>query len=242
MIEGFQIIGTPKSGGVLVVGDHASNLIPASVKLGISSEVLEQHVAWDKGVAEVAAGLCEQFGFAAFLGGVSRLVVDFNRCRDDQSVVPVVSDGIEIAGNVLSLSEHDDRLVRFFDPYHAALEQLLSSTRPDLILSLHSFTSVLRSNSHQQRPWDIGVLYNEYEIASRWAIDALTQFGLVVGDQLPYSGKFLNATMNRHAEGNNIPYFGIEMKQDLVSDKVGVNRFVQILGITSNKIMKNLAR
>ena len=41
---------------------------------------------------------------------------------------------------------------------------------------------------------------------------------MIVGDQLPYSGKLLNATMNRHAESNGIPYVGIEMRQDLVGD------------------------
>jgi predicted N-formylglutamate amidohydrolase len=53
--------------------------------------------------------------------------------------------------------------------------------------------------------------------------------GLNVGDQLPYSGKLLNATMNRHAEGNGIPYLGVEMRQDLVSDTAGQARFAAIL-------------
>jgi predicted N-formylglutamate amidohydrolase len=240
MSEVYKIIGTPKLGGVLIVGDHASNFVPAGVNLGISEEMLERHISWDKGVAEVAAGLCAQFGFAGFLGGVSRLVVDLNRYRVDQSVIPIASDGIVIPGNVMSRSEHDDRITKFFDPYHAKLGQLLLTIRPRLILSLHSFTSALESDPKQQRPWDIGVLYNKYETASRWAIDELTQVGLVVGDQMPYSGKLLNATMNRHAESNDIPYFGIELKQDLVSDEFGIERFIQILGQLCNNIMKKL--
>ena len=52
----------------------------------------------------------------------------------------------------------------------------------------------------------------------------------MVGDQLPYSGRLLNATMNRHAEANGIPYLGIEMRQDLVTSGEGQARFARIIG------------
>src|SRR3546814_9587781 len=64
---------------------------------------------------------------------------------------------------------------------------------------------------------------------ARMAIPMLQAAGLHVGDQLPYSGKLLNATMNRHAEGNGIPYLGIEMRQDLVSDEAGQRKFAGVL-------------
>ncbi|MBU0792860.1 MAG: N-formylglutamate amidohydrolase, partial [Alphaproteobacteria bacterium] len=54
--------------------------------------------------------------------------------------------------------------------------------------------------------------------------------GLIVGDQQPYSGKLLNATMNRHAEAHGRPYLGVEMRQDLVSDAAGQARLAAILG------------
>ena len=40
-----------------------------------------------------------------------------------------------------------------------------------------------------------------------------------MGDNEPYSGKQLNATMDRHAEANGIPYLTIELRQDLVARK-----------------------
>ncbi len=241
MSAAFQIIGTPRQGGVLIVGDHASNNVPASIELGISSAFLEQHIAVDIGVSQVAKGLCQQFGFAAHLGGVSRLVVDLNRDRDDASAIPISSDGIEIIGNALNPAQREARLTAFFDPYHSELERVLKVQRPALILSLHSFTPLLESDPHQKRPWEIGVLYNDYETASLWAIQELAEAGLLVGDQLPYSGKVLNASMNRHAERNKIPYIGIEMRQDLILDPTGIDRFVQILGSICNKIVKRLA-
>ena len=43
--------------------------------------------------------------------------------------------------------------------------------------------------------------------------------GVTVGDNEPYSGKQLNATMDRHAEANGIPYLTIEVRQDLIGRK-----------------------
>jgi predicted N-formylglutamate amidohydrolase len=50
-----------------------------------------------------------------------------------------------------------------------------------------------------------------------------------VGDQEPYSGKLLNATMNRHGEANGIAYLGLEMRQDLIGDPQGVARWCAVL-------------
>jgi hypothetical protein len=83
---------------------------------------------------------------------------------------------------------------------HDALAALLDAAPPALILSLHSFTPSLRSAPEEARPWQVGVLYNADDRAARLAIPLLAAEGLVVGDQQPYSGKLLNATMNRHAE------------------------------------------
>ena len=173
--------------------------------------------------------IAQDASFAAYLGGYSRLVVDLNRDVDDAAAIPAQSDGVLIPGNNLGLSEKIARLERFHRPYHDHLQQLLSQHRPALILSLHSFTPALESKPHEARPWEIGVLYNEQEAASKLAIPFLENAGYLVGDQLPYSGKLLNATMNRHAEANDIPYIGIEMRQDLSSNSDGQARYARIL-------------
>jgi predicted N-formylglutamate amidohydrolase len=109
------------------------------------------------------------------------------------------------------------------------LQQLLSQHRPALILSLHSFTPALESTPQDARPWEVGILYNEQETASKLAIQFIENAGYFVGDQLPYSGKLLNATMNRHAEANNIPYIGIEMRQDISCHPDGQARYARTL-------------
>jgi predicted N-formylglutamate amidohydrolase len=238
--KSYEILGDPVSGGILIVGDHASNHVPGGLQLGLNAYLLQRHIAWDIGVQPVAALLAKEAGFAAILGGVSRLVVDLNRYPHEDAVVPQSSDGIEIPANSLSAFDRQERLDQYFHPYHNALSELIAQTRPSLLLSLHSFTPRLESQPEESRPWEIGVLYNEDDRAARIAIPNLRDAGLNVGDQLPYSGKLLNATMNRHGEGNNLAYLGIEMRQDKVADSDGQAKFAALLADLCRNIAETL--
>jgi predicted N-formylglutamate amidohydrolase len=241
MNDPWVILGQPVSGGILVVCDHASNHVPEEIELGIDRKLLARHIAYDIGVTGVATFLVELSGCAAFLATNSRLVVDLNRYPEDAGAIPVTSDGIEIAGNRLDPAGRQARIDRYFHPYHARLEDLLHHHRPTLILSMHSFTPRLESDPHGHRPWEVGILYNEYETAANYAMERLEGEGLVVGDQLPYSGKMLNATMNRHAEANEIPYVGVEIRQDLVETSVAQERFAAILAEMAQYVAEKLA-
>ncbi len=222
MSEAWVDLGTPVASGVLLIGDHASNYVPADIDLGIDNAMLDQHIAWDIGVAAVAERLVASRAVdAAILGGISRLVVDCNRNEHAPGIIPIASDGHAIPGNALSHDEHLARLERFYFPYHAHIAATLAVTCPTMILSLHSFTPALASHPDEARPWHVGILYNDDERLARIAIPAFAARGLTVGDQLPYSGKLLNHTMNIHAEANAIPYLGVEMRQDGVADAAG---------------------
>jgi predicted N-formylglutamate amidohydrolase len=240
MKPAFEIIGAPKKGGILIIADHSSNNVPGDAALGLSDEILASHIAWDIGVDAVSRLIVQNSGFSAILATNSRLLVDLNRYEDEAAVVPVRSDGIDIAGNKLSSKERGKRLELYYRPYHDAITSCLLRNRPRLILSLHSFTPKLASNPDQARPWEIGVLYNDDNRAACAAIPLLTDYGFNVGDQLPYSGKLLNATMNRHAEANGIAYLGIEMRQDLVGDGAGQARFAAILSDVCHKVIETL--
>ena len=219
--DSHRLVGTPRFGGILVVADHASNRVPGDINLGIDPALLMQHIAVDIGVREVAETMAQQAGIAAYLCNTSRLVCDCNRDEGAPAIIPIASDGHAIPGNDLSHEAHEARLNRFFRPYHAALAEQLNAAPPALILSLHSFTPRLASDPAQQRPWQVGVLYNADDRAARVAIPLLEAEGLFVGDQQPYSGKLLNATMNRHAEAEGRPYLGIEVRQDQIGDAAG---------------------
>lgn len=224
---------------LLIVADHASAHVPVDIDLGIDAALLGNHIALDIGVAEVVTLLAEQLGCMAIMGGISRLVIDLNREEDAPGLLPVMSDGHAIPGN--RQADLAERMIRFHHPYHHQVGRLLEDMASPFILSVHSFTPRLASDPVQERPWDIGVLYNEDDRAARIAIPLLEEAGLHVGDQLPYSGKLLNATMNRHAEGNGIPYLGVEIRQDLVADEVGHRRFAEILGPVALECRRLLA-
>ena len=243
MSEAWRQLGTPRAGGILLIADHASAHVPPDIDLGIDRALLREHIAIDLGVAEVAALLVEASVVdTAILGGVSRLVVDCNRDADAPGAVPIASDGHAIPGNALDHAGREARIARFFRPYHDHIAAVIAAHRPAMILSLHSFTPTLASDPAQARPWHVGVLYNEDARLAPGAIAALGDEGLIVGDQLPYSGKLLNATMNRHAEANAIPYVGIEMRQDLVGDPAGHGLWAQRLSNMCRKLGLILSR
>ena len=235
-----RVIGTPAAGGVLIIGDHASNRVPSGLDLGIDPALMDQHMALDIGVAGVAEAMVAADPlFAALLANVSRLVCDFNREEDAPGLVPIESDGHAIPGNRLDAAGLADRLDRFHRPYHAAIGVHLTATPPALILSLHSFTPALNSRA-EPRPWHVGVLYNQDDRGARAAIPLLEAEGLCVGDQLPYSGKVLNATMNRHAEAHGRLYLGIEVRQDQIGDPAGQTVWAERLGRVCHHIVAKL--
>jgi predicted N-formylglutamate amidohydrolase len=239
MSEAFRLIGQPRFGGVLVVSDHASNHVPADIALGIDPALLEEHMALDIGVGAVGALMAQRPGTAAFQCSFSRLVCDVNREPEAAGAVPVASDGHDVPGNHLAPQERAARIGRFHEPYHAALGRVLDAAPPALILSLHSFTPALRT-CDKPRPWHVGVLYNEDDRAARLAIPLLEAEGLIVGDQLPYSGVELNYTMNRHAEAEGRPYLGVEVRQDQIADAAGQARWADLLHRVGNALALGL--
>ncbi|HEX7858312.1 MAG TPA: N-formylglutamate amidohydrolase [Sphingobium sp.] len=226
MSEAYRILG-PADADILIVADHASNRVPPGVDLQIDPHHLSAHIAVDIGVARVSELLVEDGGFHAILANISRLVIDLNREPDSPGLVPLESDGIAIPGNVGA--DVPARIRDYYEPYHAEVEALTAAAHSPFILSIHSFTPSLTSRPEEVRPWQIGILYNEDERAAPIAIQALRDRGLNVGDQLPYSGRLLNATMNRHAEAHGRHYLGVEIRQDLIMDEAGQRLFADHL-------------
>lgn len=233
--EAFRLLGTPEPGGILIVGDHASSRVPVGIELGIAAHLLNEHIAIDIGVAGIAERMVAP-GIAAFLCNFSRLVCDVNRDEHAPTVCPIASDGHAIPGNALDHDGRESRLARFFRPYHEALARVLEQAEPALILSLHSFTPRLASKPEEQRPWQVGVLYNQDDRGARQAIALLGAQGLCVGDQLPYSGVLLNATMNRHAEARGRLYFGAEVRQDQIGVVAGQAQWAERLSRVCREI------
>lgn len=219
--------------GIVLVADHASNFVPPDIDLGIDSALLDQHIAVDIGVA----GVAERMGFPSHLATVSRLVCDLHREEDNPAVVPEVSDGHPIPGN--QGANVDQRLDRFHRPYHAALAAWIDRLKPTVLISLHSFTPALRS-APTPRPWEVALLYNQDDRAARRAIKVFQERGLTVGDNEPYSGKLLNATMNRHAEAHGRPYLSIEVRQDQIDHSAGQARWATLIAEVAQQVAREL--
>lgn len=229
MSPGLYIEGDPAS-GLLLVADHASNHVPPDIDLGIDPALLNEHIAVDIGIEALARDVAERLGCPAILAQVSRLVVDLHRRPEEPSAIPAISDGHVIPAN--AALDHDGRLERirrFFDPYHALIEEKVEALRPKMLLTLHSFTPQLRTKPEELRPWHVGILYNNDDRAARLAIAALRARGVPTGDNEPYSGKLLNATMDRHAEARGLPYIAIEVRQDLILTGEGIAKWAALL-------------
>ncbi|HVI88085.1 MAG TPA: N-formylglutamate amidohydrolase [Dongiaceae bacterium] len=214
--------------------DHAGRAVPRSLNnLGLGPEHFDKHIAWDIGIAELGLGLSERLEAPLLLNHYSRLVIDCNRHLKDPTSIPQISDRIDIPGNrALTPEQRRQRAAAIFDPYHAALSQMidarLASGQYPVLLSLHSFTPVMNDF---QRPWHIGILWNRDD---RLPLPLMRRFaaeeGLVVGDNEPYSGRDGHGfSMQYHAEARGLAHALIEVRQDLIGDSAGVARWAEIL-------------
>lgn len=210
----------------LLVCDHASRRVPQALdNLGLDDALMQRHIAWDIGAAEVARGLAQHFDAPLRATGYSRLVIDCNRALDDPSSIPEVSDGIAVPGNRgLGPAEVERRREALFRPYHRAVAAALARFRehgqvPGLV-SIHSFTPVFDG---VERPWHVGILWDWDPRVAVPLIEALgRQAGLVVGDNQPYSAREPRGyTVTAHAQSQGYPHVAIEVRQDLIDTHHG---------------------
>ena len=230
----YRQVGEAGPAELMCVADHASNFVPEGIELGIDPKLLDEHIAVDIGVSGVADRLARRHGIPAHIATVSRLVCDLHREEDEAAVVPTESDGHLIPGNIGANIER--RMALYHRPYHNALGEMIERVRPKLLLAVHSFTPELATSS-QERPWEIGLLYNQDDRAARHAIRLFGEQGLTVGDNEPYSGKQLNATMDRHAEARGIPYLTLEIRQDQIATEAGQARWATLVADVAGRVL-----
>jgi predicted N-formylglutamate amidohydrolase len=226
------------AGDVLLLCDHASNAVPPGVDLGIDAALLDLHIGVDIGAGPLTRSLAASLDAPAILATVSRLVIDLHREPDHPGLIPPQSDGHVIPGN--ALADRTQRIAAFHAPYHRLIARQVRARRPSLILSIHSFTPRLEQGG-SDRPWQVGVLYNRDARAAHPAIAWLRAQGLETGDNEPYSGRLLNATLNRHAEAQGIASLAIEVRNDLIRDATGVSRWTEILTGLAKSLRNSLA-
>jgi len=178
--------------------------------------------------------LAARFDAPGLAGGYSRLVIDLNRPEGDPASIPPVSDAIPIPGNQnLSAVDAARRGEALFKPYHQAvnarLDDFLNHGIIPALISVHSFTPALEEAS--PRKWQVGILWNR---DPRIAVPLIKRLGsdpgLCVGDNLPYTGRMLNYTVDTHAQDRGIPHVALELRNDLIATGPGAEKWASILG------------
>ncbi len=228
----FSVVNADGRGPMLLVCDHASNRIPAALgSLGLARSRLQEHIAWDIGAATVAGLLSDRFDAPLVRAGYSRLVIDCNRNPEDPTSIAAESDGIAVPGNgQLDRCAADARIAAIFEPYHAAIEARLERAPPvRAFVSLHSFTPVFAG---RRRPWHVGVLWNrDGRLAVPFMAALAARGDVTVGDNQPYSARNnFGHTVHRHGEARRLPHLLVEIRQDLIADEAGAERWTGIVG------------
>lgn len=226
----FTLLNESGKAPLVLFCDHAGRAFPRKLgTLGLTPAQLEQHIAWDIGIANVAAILSRNLDAPCAFASYSRLVIDCNRRLDDPSSIAQESDRIGVPGNRgLDTQARAQRAEEIFRPYHIAVDKIIqgkiASGQLPAILSLHSFTPTMNGFD---RPWHFGVLWNRDARLPVPLMARLAQLpNVVVGDNEPYSGRDEHGfSIIAHAEEQRLPHALIEIRQDLIGDDAGVKRW-----------------
>lgn len=222
----FEVLNGDYAQGMLLIADHASRAVPEGYgSLGLEPHIFDRHIAYDIGVEILTRTLAQKLNSPAVLGGFSRLLIDPNRGEDDPTLIMQLSDGAVIPANYpMSEQERENRLNRFYRPYHNAVDSacnktLQTSGQAPFVVSIHSYTPVWKTTP---RPWHIALLWDKDERAITPLLSMLREDGnLLVGDNEPYDGALRNDTLFRHCTAKGYANVLIEVRQDLISTKQG---------------------
>jgi predicted N-formylglutamate amidohydrolase len=228
----FELVnGTGRFPAVLTC-EHASYSVPEEYQnLGISNEEICRHIGWDIGARWVIQTLAQVLDAPAVCAKYSRLLIDCNRDVSDHDLIMPESDGTRVSGNLeVSEEERQRRIERFYQPYHAAIDSLLSNLREQkpLVLSIHSFTPVL---GKQARPFDLGVLFDRYEDLAQEVGDRLRHREYRVRYNEPYSGlDGLIFSARSHGDRHGLVYLELEINNALIAEPKTASQLGQQLG------------
>lgn len=229
----YRILNADATSPAVFLCDHATNFIPPEYDgLGLPSPRLEEHIAYDIGIESVTERLAEHFGFTTVLSCFSRLLVDPNRKQGHSSLVPLKSGGVAIPANQgLTGRARQERLDRFYHPYHRAVREVLAQKRSmgsiPLLLSLHSMTHEMEGVI---RPWPLCALWNEDARLPLAFIDAVQKRGQLCGDNVPYDGRDGHGfTTEVHGDANGYANVIVEVRQDLIKSSGGIKFWADFL-------------
>ena len=218
----YHLHGDALSGSVVWTCEHASGAAPADWPLSDSdARWCTTHWGHDRGAAPLVRALQQRLGGPAIYGAHSRLLVDLNRAPDDPELCRDRVEGQPFPPNTgLTVDQREQRLQRYYHPYHEALDRLLTERTtagvPTLLFSVHTFTALYEG---RPRTLDAGVLFDETDSgAAALLLDGLrSRSSAVVEANAPWSGLLgLIYSVARHGAVHRVPYLELEVRDDLL--------------------------
>ncbi|UVC06919.1 N-formylglutamate amidohydrolase [Rhizobium sp. TH2] len=211
---------------ILLVCEHASRTLPASLgTLGLSTEALNAHIAWDPGALAVAQRVSGLLDATLIFQNFSRLAYDCNRPPEAPDAMPEVSEIFEIPGNRgMSSAERQARVDEVYLPFRETLAKTIKTRtgaeRDTVIVTIHSFTPVYKGVS---RRVEVGILHDrDTRLADQMLALAGQRQEFVMGRNQPYGPEDgVTHTLKEHGLANGLMNVMIEVRNDLIRDETG---------------------
>lgn len=235
----FHITGADRASRWVITVDHATNTVPQEVNngdLGLKSEDMNRHIAYDIGAKGVALGLGELLNAPVISSNFSRLVIDPNRGEIDPTLIMRLYDGTIIPANGdIDEVEEARRIKAYYRPYHNAVAGVLAQRDDPIVLAIHSFSPQLKGRP--PRPWEVAILHADGFDTRNFGPHVVSRLAqetdLTIGDNEPYFGHLPGDAVDRHAIQAGLVNCLIEVRQELISDVAGqqawANRLAPVL-------------
>jgi predicted N-formylglutamate amidohydrolase len=219
-------------GQIVLSCEHGGQALPRCLdNRALAPDDMDRHIAWDVGAGPTARLVSERLDAPLALQPYSRLVVDSNRPRHAVDLAPAVSDGSVIAFNhSLDQSELELRWSAIHQPFHAKVDQLVETRRPRAFVSIHSFTPQLRDGA--PRPMAVGLLVRRdpaFAVAFAAALGELAPNELIAMNAPYQIEDDSDYTIPIHAEPRGLAHVLIELRNDLIADQAGIERWGSLI-------------
>ncbi|WP_432761567.1 N-formylglutamate amidohydrolase [Rhizobium calliandrae] len=211
---------------VLIICEHASRTLPEYFgDLGLSSEALSSHIAWDPGALAVARKMSDNLDATLVYQRFSRLIYDCNRPPESAGAMPETSEIYTIPGNQhLQAADRQARTEALYLPFHdrirALLKERAAKEQKTVIVTVHSFTPVYNG---RQRAVELGILHDDDRFLADRMLDAARKAPVYRTERNePYGPEDgVTHTLKLHGLANGLHNVMIEVRNDLIQDDVG---------------------
>jgi predicted N-formylglutamate amidohydrolase len=228
-----EIIHGNGASPIVLVCEHASNRIPKSLgTLGLKTEDLNRHIAWDIGAEKTARLLAKLLDAPLILQRYSRLVYDCNRPPEAEAAMPPKSEVFDIPGNVnLSAENRLQRIQEIYRPFmdaiSAFLDQRAANRIRTMLVSIHSFTKIYHG---KPRALELGLLFDRDATLANQLVRSFAGINTQLNE--PYGPKDgVMHVMNQHAAPRGLNHLMIEVRNDLIEHERGQQEWAQRLSV-----------